>query len=59
MLFPELSPDQAEARMDRAFLGARDDLRWQRIERLVHGRNLSERLLRRLREPREDPSDES
>jgi len=36
LLFPELSPDDGWTRIDRAFTGAADPERWQRIESLAH-----------------------
>jgi len=49
-LFPELSPEEGWAQIERALDGAADGERWERIERIARERNLDQELLARLRE---------
>jgi len=48
-LFPELSPEEGWAQIERAFEAAADGERWERIEQIARDRNLDQELLERLR----------
>ena len=45
LLFPDLSPEEGDARVDAALAGAADDERWQRIEELARRQELDAALL--------------
>jgi hypothetical protein len=50
MLFPDLSPEDGWARIDRAIQGASDEKRWAAIEEAAKTQDLSAYLVERLRE---------
>ena len=54
LLFPDLPPDEGRLRIDVAFLGAEDEERAQRIERLANDPGLDQELLRSLQRLSDD-----
>ena len=46
ILFPDVPPDEGDARVDAALAGAADDERWGRIEALAEREQLDAALVR-------------